>query len=153
MHSLRLFLLTRELRACVQRSLRFGNHFSNLYMERNLTYIQYLPRGRALAPIERRRSAGVSAGSRCVLRVALPRSLQHKRFTTRAGASLAAATRSSYVRLVHATCGDRVDHLCGTAVACVHMICITSIEQHGAESCYLARCGSAAAQVFVGAGT
>ena len=67
--------------------------------------------------------------------------------------SLSCRGYSLILRLVHATCGDRVDHLCGTAVACVHMICITSIEQHGAESCYLARCGSAAAQVFVGAGT
>ena len=79
-------------------------------------------------PIERYRPARVGGLPMCVARRAA--SLHHKRFTSRAGASLAAATRSCYVWFMPqgSTCGDCLDHLCGTAVTCVHMICITSSQ-------------------------
>ena len=98
-------------------------------MVRNLTYVVSPTWSRARTDREVSVGGRVGGLSMCVARRAA--SLAAAQALHNARRSLSCCGYSLMLRLLWSmpqgsTCGDRVDHLCGTAVACVHMICITS---------------------------
>ena len=115
-------------------------------MVRNLTYIVSPTWSRARTDREVSVGGRVGGLSMCVARRAA--SLAAAQALHNARRSLSCCGCSLMLRLVHATgfdlwrsCGPFVWHRRGVCAHDLH-----HLEPHGAESCYLSRCGSAAAQ-------